>query len=140
MLFSKPFELLLLDFTFLSVLCFCSKSNSCSKSANCRAPILEVMIMIVFLKSILRPRPSVICPSSNACSKRLNTSGCAFSISSNNTIEYGFLLTFLSQLTTFFITNVSWRCSNQSRNREFLHVLRHINPNQCILQNQKILS
>ena len=50
--------------------------------------------MIVFLKSTLRPWESVIWPSSNTCSKILNTSGCAFSISSNRITEYGFLRTF----------------------------------------------
>jgi len=58
-----------------------------------RAPIFEVIIIIVFLKSIVLPCPSVNLPSSNICKRVLNTSGCAFSISSNNTTEYGFLLT-----------------------------------------------
>ena len=46
-------------------------------------------MMMVFLKSTRRPRLSVICPSSNACRRRLNTSGCAFSISSKRITEYG---------------------------------------------------
>ena len=37
---------------------------------------------------------SVSLPSSNICNNILKTSGCAFSISSNNTTEYGCLLTF----------------------------------------------
>ena len=64
------------------------------KSANCRAPILDVMIKMVFLKSIFRPNPSVMCPSSNTCKSKLNTSGCAFSISSNRIMEYGLRRTF----------------------------------------------
>ena len=41
------------------------------KSFNWRAPILEVMMINVFLKFTLRPRPSVKIPSSNTCSKIL---------------------------------------------------------------------
>ena len=52
-----------------------------------RAPMLEVMIRIAFLKSMVLPRPSVRWPSSNTCSRTLNTSGCAFSISSSSTTE-----------------------------------------------------
>jgi hypothetical protein len=50
-------------------------------------PMLEVMMMMEFLKSMCRPRLSVILPSSSACSSRLNTSGCAFSISSSRMME-----------------------------------------------------
>ena len=49
---------------------------------------------MVFLKLIFLPCESVMCPSSNTCNKILNTSACAFSISSNKTTEYGFRLTF----------------------------------------------
>ena len=45
----------------------------------------EVMIRIVLRKSTVRPLPSVIRPSSRTCSRTLNTSGWAFSISSNST-------------------------------------------------------
>ena len=38
-------------------------------------------------KSTWRPWPSVRRPSSRSCSNRLNTSGCAFSSSSNSTTE-----------------------------------------------------
>ena len=55
--------------------------------------MLDVIIRIVFLKSTVRPCESVIRPSSNTCNNTLKTSGCAFSISSNKTTEYGFLLT-----------------------------------------------
>ncbi len=52
-----------------------------------RAPMLEVMIRIAFLKSMVLPRPSVRWPSSKTCSSTLNTSGWAFSISSSSTTE-----------------------------------------------------
>ena len=51
--------------------------------------MFEVMITIVFLKSTWRPWASVSRPSSSICRRMLNTSGCAFSISSSSTTEYG---------------------------------------------------
>jgi hypothetical protein len=48
-------------------------------------PMLLVMMITVFLKSTVRPWPSVRRPSSSTCSSTLNTSGWAFSISSNST-------------------------------------------------------
>ena len=48
-------------------------------------PMLDVMINTVFLKSTVRPWASVRRPSSRIWSSTLNTSGCAFSISSNST-------------------------------------------------------
>ena len=56
-------------------------------------PRFDVIMMIVFLKSTVLPCESVIRPSSNTCNNTLNTSGCAFSTSSNRTTEYGFLRT-----------------------------------------------
>ena len=77
-----------------SILAFDPKPTPEPNSFNCLIPILEVMIIIVFLKSTFLPRPSVNCPSSSTCNNKLNTSGCAFSISSNKITEFGFLLTF----------------------------------------------
>ena len=53
------------------------------------APMFEVMITIVLRKSTLRPWASVSFPSSRIWSRMLNTSGCAFSISSSSTTKYG---------------------------------------------------
>jgi hypothetical protein len=53
------------------------------------APRFEVMMISVLRKSTVRPWPSVSRPSSSTCSNTLNTSGCAFSISSNRTTWYG---------------------------------------------------
>ena len=53
---------------------------------NCD-PRLLVMIMIEFLKLTTRPWPSVSRPSSSTCKSTLNTSGCAFSISSSKMTE-----------------------------------------------------
>ena len=57
-------------------------------------PIFDVIMIIVFLKSTFLPRLSVSKPSSSTCRRILKISGCAFSISSKSTTEYGFLLTF----------------------------------------------
>ena len=54
-----------------------------------RAPTFDVMMMTVLRKSTVRPWASVRRPSSRICSRMLNTSGCAFSISSKSTTEYG---------------------------------------------------
>ena len=51
--------------------------------------MFEVMISTVLRKSTVRPWESVRRPSSRICSRTLNTSGCAFSISSNSTTAYG---------------------------------------------------
>ena len=57
--------------------------------AMSRVPRFEVMMMIVFLKSTWWPCASVRWPSSRICSSVLNTSGCAFSISSKSTTLNG---------------------------------------------------
>ena len=64
-----------------------------SRFIRCLAPMFDVMMMIVFLKSTVLPSPSVSCPSSKTCSNRLKTSGCAFSTSSSSTTEYGLRFT-----------------------------------------------
>mmetsp|Transcript_18106 Transcript_18106/g.51527 ORF Transcript_18106/g.51527 Transcript_18106/m.51527 type:complete len:270 (+) Transcript_18106:182-991(+) len=53
-------------------------------------PMLLVKMQMVFLKLTLLPLLSVNRPSSSNCNMTLKTSGCAFSISSNNNTEYGF--------------------------------------------------
>ncbi len=50
-------------------------------------PRLEVITSTVFLKSTVRPWPSVSRPSSSTWSSALNTSGWAFSTSSNRITE-----------------------------------------------------
>ena len=71
-----------------SMACFMAFSSPCSANSrmNCE-PTLDVMMMMAFLKLTTRPWPSVRRPSSSTCSRMLNTSGCAFSISSSSTTE-----------------------------------------------------
>ncbi|MNT79721.1 hypothetical protein D3C72_2190880 [compost metagenome] len=56
-------------------------------------PALVVITRITLRKSALRPLLSVRVPLSITCSSRLKTSGCAFSISSSSTTEWGCLST-----------------------------------------------
>jgi len=58
------------------------------------APTFEVIIITAFLKFTVLPCASVNLPSSRICNNIFITSGWAFSISSNNITEYGFLLIF----------------------------------------------
>ena len=58
-------------------------------SSRYELPRFEVRMMIVFLKSTVRPCESVMRPSSRICSRMLNTSGWAFTISSKSTTLYG---------------------------------------------------
>ena len=59
-------------------------------SAPARPPgMFEVMISTTFLKSTVRPWPSVSRPSSMTWSRMLKTSGWAFSTSSSSTTPYG---------------------------------------------------
>ena len=63
---------------------FSTGSSSPSDARYCE-PRFEVRMMIVLVKSTVRPWPSVRRPSSSTCSSTLNTSPCAFSTSSNST-------------------------------------------------------
>ena len=75
---------------------------------NC-APTFDVMMMIVFLKSTVRPLLSDSRPSSRICNKTLKTSGCAFSISSNSTTLIWFAPHRFGQLTAFLIADIAGR-------------------------------
>jgi hypothetical protein len=61
---------------------------------KCSAPKFEVMMMKVFLKSTVRPKPSVRIPSSRTWSNTSNTEISAFSTSSKRMTLYGCLRIF----------------------------------------------
>ena len=63
--------------------------NSGLKYSSISPGMFEVMISTVFLKSTVRPWPSVRRPSSITCRSTLKTSEWAFSISSSRITEYG---------------------------------------------------
>ena len=67
-----------------------SRPKPIASFACSEAPAFDVMIRITFLKSVERPLWSVNFPWSITWSKILNTSGCAFSISSKSKTQWGF--------------------------------------------------
>ena len=80
--------------SMMSALCLSPRASKSSKfSRMISEPILEVMMIMVFLKLATRPLLSVNRPSSKTWSKILKVSGWAFSISSNKMMLYGLLLT-----------------------------------------------
>ena len=79
--------------------------------------MFDVMMTMVFLKSTVRPWPSVRRPSSRICSITLNTSWCAFSISSNRITRIRPTAHRLGQLPAFIIADVARRRTDQARHR-----------------------
>ena len=69
----------------------------------------------------------------------LNTSGWAFSISSNKITEYGFLRTFSRELTALLMSDVSRRGADQLGYTVLLHVLRHIDADHRLLVSKDCL-
>ena len=90
-------------------------------------------MMTVFRKSTVRPWLSVSRPSSRICSRTLNTSGCAFSISSNSTTLYGPAPHRLGELPALLVPDVPRRRPDHPRHRVLLHVFRHVEPHHRAL-------
>ena len=57
-------------------------------------------------------------------------SGCAFSISSSSSTEYGCLVICLGQQAALVEADVARRRADQARHRVALHVLRHVEADQ----------
>ena len=72
-----------------------------------RAPTFDVMMITVLRKSTVLPWLSVRRPSSNTCSRILKMSGCAFSISSNSTTEYGVTANSLGELAALVVAHIA---------------------------------
>ena len=96
-------------------------------------PRFDVMMTTAFLKSTVRPLPSVSRPSSSSCSRTLSTSGCAFSISSKSTTEYGPAAHGFGQLAGLVVADVSGRRADHPRHRVLLLVLGHVDPDHRLL-------
>ena len=96
-------------------------------------PMFDVMMTTVFLKSTVRPLPSVSRPSSSSCSSTLSTSGCAFSISSNSTTEYGPPPDGFGQLAALLVADVAGRRADQARDGVLLLVLGHVDADHRLL-------
>ncbi len=86
----------------------------------------DVMMMTVFLKSTVRPWPSVRRPSSSTWSSTLNTSGCAFSISSKRMTRVRPAAHRLGELAALLVADVARRRADEPRDRVLLHVLAHV--------------
>jgi len=87
-------SLLIRSWDFFSSVFSSTRKPTEPRRSRYLAPMLEVMITMVFLKSMRLPRESVRWPSSNTCSRMLYTSKWAFSISSSRMTEYGLRFTF----------------------------------------------
>ena len=90
-------------------------------------------MMMVFLKSTVRPWESVMRPSSSTCSRMLNTSGCAFSTSSNSTTEYGLAAHSLGQLAALLVAHISRRRADQTGDGVLLHIFGHVDADHVLL-------
>ena len=84
------------------------------------------MITTVCLKSTVRPWPSVRRPSSSSCSRRLKTSGCAFSISSQQQHRVRAPAHGLRELARLLVADVARRSADQARHGVALLELAHV--------------
>ena len=91
------------------------------------------MMMTVFLKSTVRPWPSVSRPSSRIWSSTLKTSGCAFSISSKSTTRVRPAADRLGQLAALVVADVARRRADQPADGVLLHVLGHVDPDHRLV-------
>ncbi len=96
-------------------------------------------MIIVFLKLTVLPLLSVKRPSSKTCNNILNTSGCAFFYFIEQDDRIWFAAYCLRQLSTFIISNVSRRRTNQTSRTELLLVFAHINTCHHVLVVKQII-
>ena len=92
------------------------------------------MISTVFLKSTVRPWPSVRRPSSITCSSTLKTSVWAFSISSSRTTRVRAPAHRLGELAALLVADVAGRRADEPRDGVLLHVLGHVDPDHRVLR------
>ena len=104
-------------------------------STPARPPgMFEVMISTAFLKSTVRPWPSVRRPSSITCSRTLKTSVWAFSISSSRIDGVRAPAHGLGELAALLVADVAGRRADQPRDGVLLHVLRHVDADHRVLR------
>src|SRR3954467_1496564 len=113
--------------------------------------MFDVMITMTFRKSTLRPCESVSFPSSRICRRMLNTSGCAFSISSKSTTEYGLWRTAPGGWPPWADppeagggpalvgADVAGGGCDEPRHGVLLHVLRHVDLDHRVLVREEEL-
>jgi len=86
--FSNSFcKIPLISSTLVSALPLVENPTPVPKSLTVLVPTFDVINITQFLKLTFLPCESVTWPSSNICKNKLNTSGCAFSISSKRITE-----------------------------------------------------
>ena len=106
-------------------------------STPARPPgMFEVMISTVFLKSTVRPWPSVRRPSSITCSRTLKTSVWAFSISSSRTTRVRAPAHGLGELAALLVADVAGRRADEPRDGVLLHVLGHVDADHRVLASR----
>ena len=96
---------------------FSISASDRSGSSTAWLPRLLVMMMTVFVKSTVRPWPSVRRPSSSTWSRALNTSGCAFSTSSKQDDRVRAATHGFGQLATLVVADVAGRRADQRETR-----------------------
>ena len=96
-------------------------------------PRFDVMMTTVFLKSTVRPLPSVSRPSSSSWSRTFSTSGCAFSIFVEQHDGVGPPADRFGQLAGLLVADVSGRRADHARHRVLLLVLRHVDADHRLL-------
>ena len=91
----------------------------------------------VFLKSTVRPWPSVSRPSSSTWSRTLKTSGCAFSISSKQDHAVRPAAHRLGELAALLVADVAGRRADQPRDGVLLHVLAHVDAHHRLARRRR---
>ena len=95
--------------------------------------MLEVMIRTVFLKSTVRPWPSVRRPSSITCRSVLKTSRVGLLDLVQQDHRVGPAADRLGQLAALFVADVAGGRAHQPGHGVFLHVLGHVDPDHRLL-------
>src|SRR3982751_1859783 len=103
------------------------------------APTFEVMITMQWRKSTVRPCESVSRPSSRICRRMLNTSGCAFSISSSRSTLYGFRRPAPGGGAPSVAAAGARGRADEAGHGVLLHVLRHVDaPHRVLVAEQEL--
>src|SRR6266436_4232468 len=95
------------------------------------APTFEVMMIIVFRKSIFWPRLSVFALFQNLEQKMHDIRVSLFDLIEEHN-RVGAPSNRFGKLTAFFVAHIARRRTDQARRGEFLHVLRHVDLNQSV--------
>ena len=101
--------------------------------------MFEVMITIVFLKSTVRPWPSVSRPSSRICKQHVEDVGVGFLDFVEEYDAVGAAAHRFGQLAAFVVADISGRRADKTRDRVLLLILRHVDANHRALVVEQVL-